>query len=64
MSAVYPDIRFVPTGGIDSTSLSAYLALQSVLACGGSWLVERRLLAERRFDEVERLAREAVELTS
>ena len=22
MSAVYPDVRFVPTGGIDSTSLS------------------------------------------
>jgi 2-dehydro-3-deoxyphosphogluconate aldolase/(4S)-4-hydroxy-2-oxoglutarate aldolase len=60
MSAVYPDVRFVPTGGIDSTSLSAYLALPSVLACGGSWLVEDRLLAERNFDEVERLAREAV----
>jgi len=63
MCAVYPDVRFVPTGGIDSTSLSAYLALPSVLACGGSWLVESRLLAERRFDEVERLAREAVELS-
>jgi 2-dehydro-3-deoxyphosphogluconate aldolase / (4S)-4-hydroxy-2-oxoglutarate aldolase len=63
MSAVYPDVRFVPTGGIDSTSLSAYLAQPSVLACGGSWLVDGRLLAERRFDEVERLAREAVELS-
>ena len=63
MSAVYPDVRFVPTGGIDSTSLSAYLSLPSVLACGGSWLVEGRLLAERRFDEVERLARDAVELS-
>ena len=62
MSAVYPDVRFVPTGGIDSTSLSTYLALPSVLACGGSWLVDGRLLAERRFDEVERLAREVVEL--
>lgn len=62
MSAVYPDVRFVPTGGIDSTSLSAYLALPSVLACGGSWLVDARLLTERRFDEIERLAREVVEL--
>ena len=63
MSTVYPDVRFVPTGGIDSTSLASYLALPSVLACGGSWLVESRLLVERRFDEVERLAREAVKLS-
>ena len=62
MSAVYPELQFVPTGGVDSTSLASYLALPSVLACGGSWLVDGRLLAERRFDEVERLAREAVEL--
>ncbi len=62
MSAVYPDLRFMPTGGVDAASLQAYLALPAVIACGGSWLVEGRLLAERRFDEVERLAREAVEL--
>jgi 2-dehydro-3-deoxyphosphogluconate aldolase/(4S)-4-hydroxy-2-oxoglutarate aldolase len=63
MSAVYPDVRFMPTGGVDATTLDAYLAVPSVLACGGSWLVDGRLLAERRFDEVERLAREAVKLS-
>ena len=27
MSAVYPELQFVPTGGVDSTSLASYLAL-------------------------------------
>jgi 2-dehydro-3-deoxyphosphogluconate aldolase/(4S)-4-hydroxy-2-oxoglutarate aldolase len=38
VSAVFPDVRFVPTGGIDAANVDEYLALPSVLACGGSWL--------------------------
>ncbi len=62
MSAVFPDVRFMPTGGVGPSSLRSYLEVPSVLTCGGSWLADGRLLAERRFDEIERLAREAVEL--
>jgi 2-dehydro-3-deoxyphosphogluconate aldolase / (4S)-4-hydroxy-2-oxoglutarate aldolase len=58
VSATYSDVRFVPTGGITAETLPDYLAVPSVLACGGSWLVKPDLLATRRFDEVERLARE------
>ena len=58
---VYPDVRFVPTGGIKPENLSSYLALSSVLACAGTWICERTVLRERRFDEIERRAREAVE---
>ena len=60
LSAPFPWARFVPTGGIDRGSLASYLAVPAVIACGGSWLCEPRLLAERRFDEIERRAREAV----
>jgi len=42
-------------------SLAAYLAVPSVLACGGSWICEAALLRERRFDEITRRARAAVE---
>ena len=64
VSATYPDVSFIPTGGIDAVSARDYLALDSVVACGGSWLVAPALLADRRFDEVERLAREVVELAA
>ncbi|MHB8643861.1 MAG: bifunctional 4-hydroxy-2-oxoglutarate aldolase/2-dehydro-3-deoxy-phosphogluconate aldolase [Gaiellaceae bacterium] len=61
LSAVYRDVRFLPTGGVTRSNLAEYLAVPAVLACGGSWLCDGRLLAEGRYDEVERLAREAVE---
>jgi 2-dehydro-3-deoxyphosphogluconate aldolase/(4S)-4-hydroxy-2-oxoglutarate aldolase len=59
VSATYPDVRFLPTGGIDADTAADYLAVPSVLAVGGSWLVRPELLRAGRFDEVERLAREA-----
>ena len=62
VSATYPDVRFIPTGGIGPANLSEYLSVPSVLACGGSWLCDKGLLAGGRYDEVERLAREAVGL--
>jgi 2-dehydro-3-deoxyphosphogluconate aldolase / (4S)-4-hydroxy-2-oxoglutarate aldolase len=59
VSATYPDVRFLPTGGIGADTAAEYLAVPSVLAVGGSWLVRPELLRAGGFDEVERLAREA-----
>jgi 2-dehydro-3-deoxyphosphogluconate aldolase / (4S)-4-hydroxy-2-oxoglutarate aldolase len=64
VAPVFPDVRFVPTGGINPENLASYLELPSVLACGGTWICERKLLEERRFDEIERRAREAVALAT
>jgi 2-dehydro-3-deoxyphosphogluconate aldolase/(4S)-4-hydroxy-2-oxoglutarate aldolase len=62
VASVYRDVRFLPTGGVDPTNLADYLAVPSVLACGGTWICRSALIDERRFDEIERLAREAVKL--
>jgi 2-dehydro-3-deoxyphosphogluconate aldolase/(4S)-4-hydroxy-2-oxoglutarate aldolase len=62
LGAVYPDVPFMPTGGINAKNLPDYLALDNVLCCGGSWLAEPKLLSERRFEEIERRAREASQL--
>ena len=35
----FPDVRFVPTGGIDAANLADYLAVPRSLAVGGSWMV-------------------------
>lgn len=64
IAPVYADVRFFPTGGVKAENLSTYLALPSVIACAGTWICERTLLRERRFDEIERRAREAVELAA
>jgi 2-dehydro-3-deoxyphosphogluconate aldolase / (4S)-4-hydroxy-2-oxoglutarate aldolase len=58
----YPDARFIPTGGITPELLPAYLRLRSVVACGGSWLAPRELLAEGRFDAIRALIEQARKL--
>lgn len=56
IAAPYPDMRFIPTGGIDDHTIGQYLELPSVLACGASWLCARDLVAAGRFDEIRRRA--------
>jgi len=52
LSAAFPQVRFVPTGGITAESAPAYLAHRAVAAVGGSWMVAPDLLAAARWDEV------------
>ena len=56
----YSEIRFIPTGGINSANLNGYLGLPSVVACGGSWMVKADLITAGNFNEVQRLTAEAV----
>jgi 2-dehydro-3-deoxyphosphogluconate aldolase / (4S)-4-hydroxy-2-oxoglutarate aldolase len=62
ISAPFPMMRFVPTGGIDAGNLCTYLSHPKVAACGGSWMVKSKLISERRFSEITQLTREAVAL--
>ena len=60
--APYAMLQVMPTGGIGVKNIHDYLALPNVIACGGSWMVEKSLLAAQNWDEVARLSREAVAL--
>ena len=60
--APYNMIKFIPTGGIGPANLVDYLMHPKVFACGGSWMVKSDLIAQGRFDTIERLTRQAVEL--
>jgi 2-dehydro-3-deoxyphosphogluconate aldolase/(4S)-4-hydroxy-2-oxoglutarate aldolase len=64
MAAPFAGLKLVPTGGISAASLASYLRLPAVLAVGGSWMVAPSLLASERFDEVTRLARQAVDIVA
>lgn len=61
MSAPYGAIKFMPTGGINSGNINDYLGFNKVLACGGSWMVDKKLIAAGNFAEITRLTREAVD---
>ncbi len=40
LSAAFPQLSFVPTGGVNESNLSDYLAFSKIVACGGSWIMK------------------------
>ncbi|MFC0035213.1 bifunctional 4-hydroxy-2-oxoglutarate aldolase/2-dehydro-3-deoxy-phosphogluconate aldolase [Cardiobacterium valvarum] len=60
--APYAMLKIMPTGGINTKNIRDYLAIKNVIACGGSWMVEKSLLQAQNWAEVERLGKEAVAL--
>ncbi|MDR2568816.1 MAG: bifunctional 4-hydroxy-2-oxoglutarate aldolase/2-dehydro-3-deoxy-phosphogluconate aldolase [Oscillospiraceae bacterium] len=62
LSAPFPQIKFIPTGGISESNLKEYLTFQKILACGGSWMVKDDLIKAKNFKEIKNKTKEAVEL--
>ena len=62
MAAPYTTMRFMPTGGINANNLGDYLSSDKIIACGGSWMVKGELIDAGRFDDIERLTAEAVDI--
>lgn len=60
--ALYPDVRFMPTGGISQENLDQYLDCANVLCCGGTWLSPEGMLAKGKWDEIEQRLKRAVDL--
>ncbi|MGU3228526.1 bifunctional 4-hydroxy-2-oxoglutarate aldolase/2-dehydro-3-deoxy-phosphogluconate aldolase [Vibrio cholerae] len=56
LSAVYP-VSFMPTGGINPNNAQEYLALKSVVACGGTWMVPTELMDNGDWDTLAELVR-------
>ena len=40
LSAPFPQVRFMPTGGVDLTNIKSFLAFDKVVAVGGSFLLK------------------------
>ena len=64
LAAPFGDVGFVPTGGIGPANLAEYLALPSVRAVGGSWMVPRELIRAGDLDAVRDLTAGAVSLVA
>ncbi len=60
ISAPYPMVEFIPTGGINLTNLAKYLAFKKIVACGGSWMAPTEWIATKQFDRIRDEARNAV----
>ncbi|SDO68169.1 2-dehydro-3-deoxyphosphogluconate aldolase / (4S)-4-hydroxy-2-oxoglutarate aldolase [Lutimaribacter pacificus] len=57
-----PQLRFCPTGGIDTVNAPDYLSLPNVLCVGGSWVAPRKLVENGEWAAITGLARQAAAL--
>jgi 2-dehydro-3-deoxyphosphogluconate aldolase/(4S)-4-hydroxy-2-oxoglutarate aldolase len=57
-------VKFIPTGGINAESLADYLAVPQVTAVGGSWMGDRKLIAEKAWSKITALTAEALKVTA
>jgi 2-dehydro-3-deoxyphosphogluconate aldolase/(4S)-4-hydroxy-2-oxoglutarate aldolase len=55
-------VKFVPTGGITAATLPNYLAIPQVAAIGGSWMADRKLVAEKQWGKITALTAEAMKV--
>jgi 2-dehydro-3-deoxyphosphogluconate aldolase/(4S)-4-hydroxy-2-oxoglutarate aldolase len=60
IAAPYPNLKFMPTGGINAGNIAKYAGYEKILACGGSWMAGADLINSGDFEKITALSREAV----
>ncbi|NYI42651.1 bifunctional 4-hydroxy-2-oxoglutarate aldolase/2-dehydro-3-deoxy-phosphogluconate aldolase [Demequina lutea] len=64
LAAPFVGVQFVPTGGVGPKNLHEYLAIPSVAAVGGSWMVPRDRVKAGDFAGITELTAQAVALAA
>lgn len=64
LTAPFPQVRFIPTGGVGPDNLAEYLSLPGVPAVGGSWMVPPALIRAAAVDELEKKVADSVALAA
>jgi 2-dehydro-3-deoxyphosphogluconate aldolase/(4S)-4-hydroxy-2-oxoglutarate aldolase len=62
LSAPFPDVSFVPTGGIGPDNVADYLGLPAVRALGGSWMLPQAAVESRDVAAITSMVAAAVSL--
>jgi 2-dehydro-3-deoxyphosphogluconate aldolase/(4S)-4-hydroxy-2-oxoglutarate aldolase len=54
---------FIPMGGVSVSNMKEYLELKNVIAVGGSWLANRKIISAKQFDKITEQVKEALSIT-
>ena len=60
LAGPYTNLRWMPTGGVNTKNLMDYLSFNKIIACGGTWMVKKDLIEGEKWDEIIRICQEAV----
>ena len=61
MHGPLPQIPLVPTGGITADNAGEFIRAGAVMVCAGSWLVDKKAVAEGRYEVLTENAQRLVE---
>lgn len=60
LAPVFGQLDFMPTGGVNTQNLNDYLGFDRIHACGGTWMVKKDLINGAKWDEIEKISKDAV----
>lgn len=63
LSGPFPDIKFIPTGGINFKNLDTYLANKKILACGGSYMATKAQIENGDFNGISAACKKAIDIS-
>ncbi|MBE6605980.1 MAG: bifunctional 4-hydroxy-2-oxoglutarate aldolase/2-dehydro-3-deoxy-phosphogluconate aldolase [Ruminococcaceae bacterium] len=63
LSGPFPDVKFIPTGGINFNNLGTYLSNKKVLACGGSYMATSEQIKNGDFDSIAEACKKALDIS-
>ncbi|MDD4679670.1 MAG: bifunctional 4-hydroxy-2-oxoglutarate aldolase/2-dehydro-3-deoxy-phosphogluconate aldolase [Clostridia bacterium] len=63
LSGPFPNLQFIPTGGINYSNLRSYLSNGFVAACGGSFMAKATLIREGQWDKITENSRKALQIS-
>ena len=62
VGAAFPNVKFMPTGGINLDNVKNYLGSSRIFCCGGSWMVKGDMIKAGEFDKIQKIVSEAAEI--
>ena len=62
LSGPFPQIKFIPTGGVNQQNAAEYFKNPKIVAVGGSWMVTKDMVAAGDFDGITEKSAAATKL--
>ena len=59
----FPNVKFIPTGGLTYDNIGNYLKLKCVAACGGSFMAKSETIRNAEWEKITRQCEKALRIT-
>ncbi len=63
LSGPFPNVKFIPTGGINFNNLGSYLESDKILACGGSYMATANQINNNDFEGITAACKKALNIS-